>query len=171
MFDNDVKELVETDIWTLYQHGVDYNNLRNMYDNTDRNHEFYNGNQWKHAKLGNNPPLQLNYIKTIVKTKVSTINQNLWKIVYDNMNFDNEEIIQEGKKVCKLLNKKAEITWERNKMDGKVRKIVRSAGINSESVLYNFWADKNKDIRTEILSKNDVIYGDENTPEIEEQPY
>lgn len=171
MFDNDLKELVETDIWTLYQHGVDYNNLRNMYDNTDRNNEFYNGDQWKHAKLGNNPPLQLNYIKTIVKTKVSTINQNLWKIVYDNMNFDNEEIIREGKKVSKLLNKKAEITWERNKMDGKIRKIVRKAGINSESVLYNFWYDKTKDIRTEILSKNDIIFGDENTPEIEEQPY
>ena len=171
MFDNDFKKLEETDIWTLYQHGVDYNNMRNVYDNTDRNHEFYNGNQWKHAKLGNNPPLQLNYIKTIVKTKVSTINQNLWKIVYDNMNFDNEEIIQEGKRVSKLLNKKAEITWERNKMDGKIRKIVRSAGINSESVLYSFWDDKTKDIRTEILSKNDVIYGDENTSDIEEQPY
>lgn len=171
MFDNDLKKLVETDIWTLYQHGVDYNNLRNMYDNTDRNNEFYNGDQWKHAKLGNNPPLQLNYIKTIVKTKVSTINQNLWKIVYDNMNFDNEEIIQEGKKVSKLLNKKAEITWERNKMDGKIRKIVRGAAINSESILYNFWNDKFKDIKAEILSKNDVIYGDENSSEIEEQPY
>lgn len=171
MFDEDVKSSVETDIYTLYQHGVNYNQMHNMYAKSDRNIEMYNGNQWAHAKLGNNPPVSLNYIKTIVKTKVSTVNQNLWKIVYDNMNFDNEEIIKESKNVCKLLNKKAEITWEKNKMDDKVRKMVRQAGINSEAVLYNFFDKKINDIKAERLNKTDIIYGDENNSEIEEQPY
>ncbi len=170
MYD-EVKELEETDLWTLYQHGVDYNHRMGMYTKTDKNHQMYNGNQWEGVELGNNSPISINYIKTIVKTKVSTVNQNLWKIVYDTLNFDNREIIESGKEVCKLLNKKAEITWERNKMDDKIKKIVKQAGINSEGIVYNFYDKKVRDIVCQKLNKNDVIYGDENNQEIEEQPY
>ena len=170
MYD-DINELKETDIWTAYQHGVDYNHQHNLYTDADKCNEMYNGNQWKGANLGNNPPVSLNYIKTIVKHKVSTVNQNLWKIVYESMNFDNEEIIQSAKRVCKLLNKKADITWERNKLDDKLKKIVRQGAIVSEGVLYNFYDEDIRDIRTQLLKKTDIIYGDENNSEIEEQPY
>lgn len=167
----DLDNLKETDIWTLYQRGVDYNHEHSLYTDVDRCHEMYNGNQWAGAKLGNNPPVSLNYIKTIVKHKVSTVNQNLWKIVYDSMNFDNEDFIKASKKVCKLLNKKADITWEKNKLDDKIKKIVRQAAIVSEGVLYNFYDEEIKDVKTQLLKKTDVIYGDENDPEIEDQPY
>lgn len=167
----DIKDLKETDIWTIYQHGVDYNHSMGMYTDTDMNNQMYNGNQWFGAILGNNPPVSLNYIKSIVKHKVSTVNQNIWKIIYESMNFDNEDIIKSSKKVCRLLNKKADITWERNKMDEKIRKTVRQAGINSEGIIYNFYDDRIKDIIVQMLKKNDIIYGDENNPEIEEQPY
>lgn len=171
MYD-DVKEIRnETDIWTAYQHGVDYCHRINMYTDIERNNEMYNGNQWKGANLGNNPPVSLNYIKTIVKHKVTTVNQNLWKIVYESMNFDNQDIIQSAKSVCKLLNKKADITWERNKLDDKLKKVVRCAAINSEGIFYNYYDDELKDVVTQLLNKADIIYGDENNPEIEEQPY
>lgn len=170
MFDNE-KEIKETSLWTLYQHGVDYCHRIGMYDKSDLNHQMYNGNQWAGVNLGGNSPIEINYIKTIIKTKVSTVNQNLWKIVYDSMNFDNPEFIENAKNVCKLLNKKAEITWEKNKLDNVIRKQVREAAINSESILYNFWDKNQKDIRCEKLKKTDIIYGDEQNEEIEQQPY
>ena len=73
----DMQEIKTTDIWQLYEKGRNYCRMQNMYTDTDRNHRFYNGNQWEGANLGGVEPVQKNFIKPIVKYKVSVIHANL----------------------------------------------------------------------------------------------
>ena len=167
----DLEELQETEIWELYEKGRSYNRMKNVYVDTDRNYRMYNGNQWDGLKIAGIEPIQLNIIKPIVKYKVGVINNNLYLPVYSSENFDNKEFKEVAKKTCELLNKLANKVWERDSMDMKVRAISKHAAINDECPIYITYNEE-VDLPThEILSKNDIYYGNENDSDIQSQPY
>lgn len=165
------EEIKQTEIWQLYQKGKNYARLVNMYEDTDKNFRFYNGDQWHGLVVSGIEKIQHNFIKPIVKYKVGTVNQNLWQIKYNAENFDKPKFQKVASQVCDLLSKKAAKIWELNDMDKKCRRITKIAAINDEGIAYSRW-DKDKKIPVvEILNKVDVYYGNENDPEIENQPY
>lgn len=167
----DIKELQETDIWTLYQQGQDFMRLKNMYTQTDLNFRMFGGNQNEGIKIAGIEPIQLNYIKPIVRYKVGVVIQYLWAIVYSSENLENKEFRDTSEKVYKLLNRKVAKIWEKENLDKKIQKICKNAAINGECVCYIDYDRKKTAPRVKILSKVDVYYGDENNDEIEEQPY
>lgn len=165
----DLKELKITDLWTLYQNCINYARLINMYNDTDINYRMYNGNQWYKLNVVGVEPVQLNYIKPIVNYKLGIINSNLWGIVFFNEFYENEESRELGNKICKLLNNKMAKIWENNSMDYKIRVFTKDAAVNDEGILYSYYKDGQPTV--EVLSKNDVYYGNENSEEIQSQPY
>lgn len=166
----DLKELKETEVWQLYQRGKSYLYMMNVYSDTDKNHRMYNGNQWEGLKIKSIEPVQLNFIKPVVKYKVAVINQNLWGIVYNPDNFE-EDFRDTASQLCKLLNLKAANIWEKDRMDIKIRKISKEAAINDEAPMYLRYDNDKKMPISEKISKNDIYYGDENNSEIQTQPY
>ena len=167
----DIREIQETPIWGLYEKGRNYHRQTGVYVDTDRNYRFYNGNQWEHAKLGDTEPVQQNFIKPIVKYKVSVIHDNLYAINYSSQNYENREFRKQAERYCEMLNAFAGRIWERDKMDYKGRRITKDAAINDEGILYvNFDRDKMVPVN-EVVKKNDVYYGNENDDDIQSQPY
>lgn len=166
-----LEELRETDIWQLYSQSQNYARRINMYTDTDRNFRMYNGNQWEGLKISGIEPVQLNFIRPIVRYKVGSINQNLWAIHFSSENFENKEFLKTANKVCELLNKKVSKIWENDSMDYKIREISKNSAINDECPVYINY-DKEKGIPSlEILSKNDIYYGNENDSDMQSQPY
>ncbi len=166
-----IEEIQETDIWQLYEKGRNYHRLTGIYTDTDRNYRMYNGNQWEHANLGGIEPTQQNFIKPIVKYKISVIHDNLYAINYSSLNFENQKFRAEAERYCKLLNGYASRIWEQDKMDFKGRRLTKDAAINDEGIIYvDFDREKMKPIN-EIVKKNDVYYGNENDDDIQNQPY
>jgi DNA uptake protein ComE-like DNA-binding protein len=167
----DIREIQETPIWGLYEKGRNYHRLTGIYADTDRNYRFYNGNQWEGAKLGDVEPVQKNFIKPVVKYKVSVIDDNLYGIVYSSQNFENMEFHKQAGNYCDMLNRYASRIWEQDKMDFKGRRITKDAAINDEGIIYvNFDQEKMVPIN-EIVKKNDIYYGNENDDDIQAQPY
>lgn len=167
----DIQEIKETPIWQLYEKGRNYHRRVGIYVDTDRNYNFYNGNQWAGAKLGDVEPVQKNFIKPIVKYKLSVVHDNLFAIVYSSMNHDNPEFTQIAEKICEMLNRRAAVIWERDKMDFKGRRITKDAAINDEGILYVNFDQEKKTPVNEIIKKNDIYYGNENSDDIQSQPY
>jgi len=164
-------ELQKTDIWQLYEKGRDYNRLKNVYSDTDKNYRMYNGNQWDGLKISGIEPIQLNIIKPIVKYKIGVVNNNLYLPVYSSENIDNDDFKEVAKKTCELLNKLANRVWEKDSMDMKVRAISKHSAINDECPIYVTYNDELNLPNHEILSKNDIYYGNENDSDIQNQPY
>lgn len=167
----DLQEIRETPIWTLYEKGRNYHRRTGIYVDTDRNYRMYNGNQWEGAKLGDVEPVQKNFIKPIVKYKISVIHDNLYAINYSSQNYENQAFRKTAERYCDLLNGYASRVWEKDKMDYKGRRITKDAAINDEGIVYvNFDREKMHPVN-EIVKKNDVYYGNENDDEIQDQPY
>jgi len=167
----DIKEIQQTSIWGLYEKGRNYHRMTGIYTDTDRNYRMYGGDQWGGAKLGDVEPVQKNFIKPIVKYKVGVIHDNLYAIVFSSQNYENREFHKEAERYCDMLNRYASRVWEKDKMDFKGRKLTKDAAINDEGILYvDFDTEKMLPVN-EIVKKNDVYYGNENSDDIQKQPY
>lgn len=167
----DIEELIKTDVWQLYEQSRNYCNLISMYTDTDKNYRFYNGDQWYGLKVSGIEPVQMNFIKPIVKYKVGTINSNLWAINFSSENFESKEFRPVAEKTCEMLNKKASKIWEKDGLDHKVRNASKDSAINDEGVIYANYDDETQSPVNEIIGKNDVYYANENDDDIQRQPY
>ena len=167
----DLKTLEETDVFALYSQSESYARMIGMYEDTDKNFKFYNGNQWEGVKLKGIEPVQLNFIRPIIRFKVGTMNQNLWAINYSAENYENKNFMQTAMKVCDLLNKKSAKMWENDNRDYKIRAITKTAAINDEAPVYIEYDEDNNQTTFTLLSKNDIYYGNENDSDIQSQPY
>jgi hypothetical protein len=167
----DIQEIKETPIWALYEKGRNYHRLTGIYTDTDRNYRMYNGDQWHGAKLGDVEPVQKNFIKPIVKYKLSVIHDNLYAINYSSQNYENTAFRKQAEKICEMLNGYAAKVWEKDKLDFKGRRVTKDAAINDEGIIYvNFDKEKMQPVN-EIIKKNDIYYGNENDDDIQNQPY
>lgn len=168
----DLKTLVETDIWQLYEKHAMYMRNKGYYTSTDRNFRFFNGNQWDNAIVDKNVELiQINYIKPIVKYKVGVVTSTNYAIVYNSDNFESQEFRTVAKQASDLLTKQASKVWEKNKLDYYLKKAVRKSAINGEIIAYWYWDEENSIPKLELKSKVDVMYGNENDEDIQNQPY
>lgn len=163
------EEIKTTDIWELYQKGQNF--MSKIYANTDMNFRMYNGDQWAGLKIKGVEKIQHNFIKKKVKHKVGTITANLFAVNYSPENIETNEFMEIAQKTCDLLNKKASKVWDKDFMDKKIKKVCRKSAINGESIVYVDYDESNNIPINEIISKNDIIFGDENEEEIQLQPW
>lgn len=169
---DDLKTLVETDIWQLYEKHAMYMRNKGYYTSTDKNFRFFNGNQWDNAIVDKKVELiQINYIKPIVKYKVGVVTSTNYAIIYNSDNFESQEFRNVAKQTSELLTKEVSKIWEKNKLDYKLKKAVRKSAINGEIIVYWFWEENKQIPKMELKSKVDVMYGNENDDDIQNQPY
>ena len=164
------EELKTTEIWQLYEHGKSYMRLLKIFSDTDLNYRMYGGNQWEGAKIEGIEQAQYNFIETIVNHKVSRINQNLWAINFSSENFD-RMFRKTAEQTCELLNRKARKVWEKDSMDHKIREVSDDSAINDEGIIYVDYDNEEQSPKNEVISKNDIQYGNEQNSDIQSQPY
>lgn len=166
-----LEELEKTSIWNLYEKSKDFLSRRKIYADTDLNYRMYNGDQWAGLKIEGIEKIQHNFIKRIVKHKVGNITSNLFAINYSPENLENIEFMEQAQKVCDLLNKRASKVWDTDFMDKKIKKWAKQSAINDEAVCYVYYDTDTNNPINEVISKNDIMYGNENEEEIQFQPY
>jgi hypothetical protein len=166
----DLNELEKTETWKLYEKGLNYLQGQGYYSKIDQFNNFYIGNQWEGLKLSNSvSPVCLNIIKQIINQKTSTVTENLFAINYSPENGDNEEFIQNAQNVCKSLNKYASKVWDFDQLDYKVKRWSKTAGIEGQAICYVDYKDKRPINQT--IKTVDIMFGDENSDDIQSQPY
>lgn len=152
-----------TTIWQKYQKGKDYINKRALISNTQKNWNFYLGNQWEGLKTGGEQMPMFNFIKPVVKYKVAVISQNKMAARYID-----PESRPEYKGICEALNKNFEKLWENGKFDVKSWNTVKGSAVVGDA--YLLWGNENA-TDTQVLPNVNVLLGDEQQPDLQKQPY
>lgn len=151
-----------TELWDLYQKGVDHHNAISLYSTTEKAYNFYEDRQWVGVEAGGEALPFYNIIKPIVKYKTASIAMNDMAIVMSPM--DRQEGFQE---VCDHLNGYAKTQWEKLKMESVNWDVVKAAQIAGDAYLY-FYDKGNK---CQAIDNTNVYLSDEQSADIQKQSY
>lgn len=161
---NNEDQKLKTDIWQKFEKSKDYEDKKRLLQRTERNWNFFVGNQWKGLNsFGEELPV-LNFIKTIVQYKISSVAQNAMTAYYSDM-----EMRPELSEVYKALNLYWRQCWEKSKMNEMCWRMLKSAAIQGDS--YFYWHDGNTLEPPQIIPNTSIHFADENIDNIQEQPY
>lgn len=152
-------------IWSEYQKGLSYLQSKDLFNRAEECHRFVNGDQWAGLKSGDERPAQLNILRPIMKNATALVGQNAMTINYSCMNYDAKRA--EYAKVCEKMNQHASRTWEKLKMDRYAWQVLEDAYIAGDSIAYFF----DGEMKMELIDTTNIMLGDENNPNIQEQPY
>lgn len=166
---NEEMENFKTEEWKLYEKGKNFNTTMNLYKETEDNYNFYHGNQWNGAKLGSIQPITLNVIRPTVKYKVGVLNSHSYQIVFNPNIYDDYKQQKNLEEMCKVLNRYSNRIWEVEQVNKKVREVLKDACINAEGITHTYEEDDR--IKTEVIDKTNIYYGNENDSDIQSQPY
>lgn len=170
-----------TEEFQLRQTGIDYNNKLNYYTKTDLHWNFYNSKQWIGIKTNGLSKWTFNICKSAINYFVAFIMSQKVKMQYSAENLPDEPTEQRDidiKAFVKKLSNMAELKWEKDKMDIKLRQLMLDGAITGDLCAYVYW-DPNKetgqlekgDFCTEIVDGVNVMFGNPNNPNVEAQPY
>lgn len=161
---NEKDQKLKTDIWQKFELSKEYEDKKNILQRTERNWNFFVGNQWKGLQsFGEELPV-LNFIKTIVQYKISSVAQNSMTAYYSDM-----EMRPELAEIYKNLNLYWRQCWEKSKMNEMCWRMLKSAAIQGDS--YFYWHDGNTIEPPQIIPNTSIHFADENIDNIQEQPY
>lgn len=152
------------EIWSRYQKSRDYMQKSALKEKTERSWKFYIGKQWydtKDSKGEKNLP-SMNFIKPSIKYKVSSISQHLLTAIYSDLDDTDEE-------TCNALSQLFDISWEKAKMESVAWKALKHCSIAGDTYVYFYSGDTRK--KPQVLLNTNILLGDENTSEIQDQPY
>lgn len=170
-----------TDEWQKYRDGVDYNTRLDYYKHVDDNYAFVQGDQWRGVVANGLSTPVFNIIKRVRDYKVASIMSKRIKAVYNVENIatntqDPAEL--QIKELADIMTNYAEIKWEKEKMDSKIRECLMDGFTTGDYAIYTYWdseyetgQDAKGDFRCEIVDGVNVMFGNPNCSEVERQPY
>lgn len=154
----------KTDIWQKYEKCKNYMDGKSIVSKTERNWNFYIGDQWNGIKTGGQELPMLNFIKPIVQYKVSSVAQNAMTAVYSDM--DANPSLQP---VYEKLNKYWQQCWEKSKMNQAAWKALKAAAIQGDSYVY--WEAADILSPPTVIPNTCIFLSNENIDNIQEQEY
>ena len=156
-------------IWKEYQEGCALLTRDGFYDRSEECHSFYAGDQWRYLQTdGERLPIY-NMIEPIVKYKTAVVAQNNLTVNYSFDTTDQPALATIAHQAAQLLNRNARLLWEQNQMDQKCWEAVEDGCVTGASYLYFYM--NNGRVQAELLDGVNLIFGDEQEQEINEQPY
>lgn len=172
-----------TQAWQEYQEGKDYNRKikPDLYKTVDRNEAFYSGDQWQGVQANGLPTPVFNIFKRVIDYFIASIMSERIKVEYkiENIPTETEDPSQQNlHKITEKLSQYANTKWEKLKMDSMLRDGLLDAAISGDMVAYTYWdasiktgQDAKGDYVTKFIDNVNVMFGNPNERNKEEQPY
>lgn len=172
---------VKTDIWKLYEKGMDFQNKMNLVWETTQNYRFYEGDHWNGLDSGGEKMPIVEIIKPIIDYKTTILTTNQLEALYIPQNYTAPPTEQDVmREVCKKLSQEFRRYWEHNDMDTALYDLVMDAQISGDAYVYLYFEPSKEKkngvakpgkICSEIIANTSIMFGDENQRDIQKQPY
>lgn len=167
--------------WDQYEAGLEYKRSIGLYENNRRNERFYRGDQWYGSKSDNLPKPVFNVIRRVVDFLICSVSSADITLRYidENLpymsNLDEMKSIKDG---LEVLSRNTAYRWEKDRMSGKINRLLTDAAVSGDGVLYCYWDPDIKgpqgfcgDIVTEVIDNVNLFVSDVNRADIQSQDY
>lgn len=173
-----------------FMSAYDYNVKLGYYDKTTENENYVNGEQWTNVRSNGLPTPVFNIEKRIMDYKIAALSSQRVKAVYGiegitqhgdiDPNETDPTILAEAElgEVARLMSGNAEVLWEKQKMDSKVRRWLRDGFVTGDMCAHVYWDETVKtgqkakgDFVTERVHGGNVFFGNPNEPDVQKQPW
>ncbi|MEG2204348.1 MAG: hypothetical protein RRY21_04215, partial [Oscillospiraceae bacterium] len=156
---------VVTEIWQRYQRGVEHHNRAALYSNTERAHQFFEGDQWSGLEAGGEQLPFYNFIQPVCEHKIASVAMNNMAIHYAPMGHSGDQ--RAAMTLCDALNALAAQTWETQKMDRLMWEAIKEACIAGDSYVYFY----NGALDAQLVDNVNLYLADEQQTDLQKQPY
>ncbi len=168
-------------IWAEYQRGVAYKDGIGLYENVERNNDYYNDIQWKGVNAPDIDKPVFNIFKPVVNYYVAMLITDDIAVNIEQME-GNETLLKTDAgpvdvEVAKVLSQEVESVLELANVRTKNRRALRNCAVDGDTCFY-LWFDPDAQdtpedgcIRVEVIDNTNVYFGDPAESEPQEQPY
>jgi hypothetical protein len=168
----------ETDIYKLYQSGIDYKSKIGYFVRSDLHWSFYNSDQWRGIQVKGQPQVTLNIVRQDINHKIASIMSQNIAISYGIMDKDDFALGETVSDYADMLTSHIKIKWEKLKMLSKIRKALLNGAVTGDMAFFTYWDSSKEtnqlekgDIDTIVIDGSNVFFADANTPEVEKQAW
>ncbi len=156
-------------IWREYREGTALLTRDGFYERSEECQQFYGGDQWRYLPTDGERLPVYNIIEPIVKYKTAVVAQNHLAVNYSFDTTDRPQLSGICRQAEQLLNQNARLLWEQSRMDQKCWEVVEDGCVTGASYLYFYM--QNGTLRSEVLDGVNLIFGDEQEEDLNDQPY
>ncbi len=183
------------EIWKEYERGISYNTGIGLYENVERNNNFFNDRQWEGVNAPDLDKPVFNFLKPVVNYYTAML---ISDDIATNVEMSNkmgkdekknrpskqgagdskaqEESLDE--KIPKIIAQEVDNIIERANMKFKNRKMIRNCAVDGDGCFY-IWFDPEEEtgfrykgeIKVDLLDNTNVLFGNPSEAEVQEQPY
>ena len=146
------------EVFALLDKGKEHHRRLNLYEQTRRNYDFFEGRQWEGLSAPVEPPVN-NVIKHIVTFKFNTMAMQDIQTVFSTDEAGYEDYTN-------MLNDYAEDLWQRMKLHDRLWRMAKEASIAGDNYIYI--ADEDK---AQNIDNVDIYFANENNSDIQSQKY
>ena len=174
----DEREMTPQRVWKEYQAGLRFNEGIGLYDCVETNENFFIGRQWEGVQANGLPTPVFNFLKRVVLFSVANVSTDNLKLHAKPMASSGEQPREAVELLTDILNDQFTAIFEFNKMGALIREFARNAAVDGDGCMYAWWdpdfetgQDARGGIRTEVLDNTQVLFGNPNCREVQDQPY
>lgn len=176
-------------LWDYYERGRQYNNqlTPNQYNLVNTNIEFFAGNQWLH--INETPAMQrlakptFNIIKRVTSLFVASLTSSNTTVSFEPLSYyDGDNMRDPENNAAVLATAEVKNLFEKFKMEYRIREALFDGAQTGDYCAHFYWnpdalpyggafgAHKGE-IEFELIDGINVMFGNPNTPKVEDQPY
>ena len=152
-----------TKFWRRYEKGLDYIDLKDLVNRSNKCWNFFVGKQWEGVEADGEDLPFMNFIHPNILRKVTTIYTNRMAVTYSDM--DGRAELQP---IYEALSSMFSAKWEKANEDTLCRRTIKHGGIVGDGYQY-FPTGNVEDVQ--IIYNTDILFGNESEPNIQRQPY
>jgi hypothetical protein len=165
-YQTETEQIEAWEIWKKYELGKEYQHKIDLQDRTDTFFRFYNGDQWHGVNAGDEDLPIANFIKPIVKYKVSTVCQDGRQAFYNPLEYDRTGI---NTNACEKLNSYFAKKWEKGKLESISWAVNKDAAVCGAG--YVFFGEGADTEAGQIIDNINIMFADEKSEDIQSQKY
>ncbi len=152
------------EIWKEYEKGISYNTGLELYENVERNNNFYNDKQWEGVNAPDLDKPVFNFLKPVVSYYVAML-------ISDDIAVNVETMDGGAPEVPKIIAKEVDGIIERANMKYKNRRMLKNCAIDGDGCFYIWFDPETGEIKIDLVDNTNVLFGNPTEAEAEAQPY